>query len=85
MDDPYKRIFGISVEKDADLSSVQSNKLLCCPFCGSEPKVENIFTSFFGPKEWVIGCSQPLNCHASPTVSHRYRMRAIKFWNLRAT
>ena len=31
MDDPYKRIFGISGDKDTDLSGVRSNDLLSVP------------------------------------------------------
>jgi len=28
LDDPYKRVFGVSVDKDTDLSSVRLNDLL---------------------------------------------------------
>lgn len=73
------------IKKSRGLSNVRSGNLLCCPFCGREPKVELMLTSFFGPKEWVIGCFRSTNCPAGPKVEHRYRSMAIKQWNRRAT
>jgi len=51
MDDPYKRIFGISSNKDADLSSVRSNELLDAIVHKLAKKIANdLFTNGFGQR-----------------------------------
>jgi DNA-directed RNA polymerase subunit RPC12/RpoP len=75
MDDPYKRIFNILVDKDADLSGVRSNDLLGCPFCGSEVYHESTIT------EEVIRCTL---CPAKMVYDGSFEALKV-MWNHRAT
>jgi len=76
MDDPYKRIFNIQVDKDADLSDVRSNELLGCPFCGAEVGA----IGQFGDGQWGRRCSR---CPAQ--IRCRTFEEVDVAWNRRAT
>ena len=72
MDDPYKRIFGISGD----------NELLCCPFCGTIPEIEPWHGG--GARKRLISCVNE-DCTVGPFVTGTTKARAIAHWNRRAT
>ncbi len=82
MDDGYKELFKILTDKDADLSSVRSNELLGCPFCGAS-KWEISFYGIEGRSQAKLN-HEP-NCFFHAPTRLFLPSDAYIEWNRRAT
>ena len=69
-------------KKSSGLSNVHSNNLLCCPFCGEQPKWWDSIDEL--KKKFIHVQCQNAFCYARPHICEPPKV-AFEAWNHRAT